>query len=227
MKAIFSTLILLAVLIPMAASAQGRGPQVGFIRFVSAVAPGEGNTMFKLNGDNLYRKGYTLGQRTGGIGIRAGSHEIQVEKDGLEAGSTRIQIEAGETLSLIAFAERVPADDPEAPPVWQIRILRLKQNEVERGYRASFISVCDIPELRVEAAAQGLRKIEDVTVSRLEMSTLDLGTNRGEVLVRVGENIVTTVSPDSPGNYVVILYQDAEGEVKALSFYDPKFVIAG
>ena len=227
MKAIFNTLVLLVVLFSMASSAQERGPQVGFIRIVNAVAPGEGKTVFKLNGENLYRKGYTLGQRTGGIGIRAGTHEIGIEKEGVEAGSTRIRIEAGETLSLIAFAERVPADDPDAPPEWSIRILRLKQNDVERGYRASFVSVCDTPEIRLEAAAQGLQTIEEVTVARLAMSTLDLGANRGEVLVRVGEEIVTTISPDSPGNYVVILYQDIGGEVRALSFYDPKFVIAG
>lgn len=227
MKTIFSTLVLLAVLFPIAASAQGGGPEVGFIRFVNAVAPGEGNTVFKLNGESIFRRGYTLGQRTGGIGLRAGSHKISVEKEGVEAGNTRISIAAGETLSLIAFAERVPADDADDPPKWAIRILRLKQNDVERGYRASFVSVCDLPEVRLEAAALGLQKIEAVTVARLDMRTLELGENRGEVLVRVGEEIITTISPDSPGNYVVILYQDGEGEVKALSFYDPKFVIAG
>ena len=37
----------------------------------------------------------------------------------------------------------------------------------------------------------------------------------------------TVVSPDGPGNYVVLLYQDPDGKTKALSFFDPKFVIAG
>ncbi len=229
MKAISNIIVLflLAVCLPTTAAAQGGGPEVGFIRIVNAVAPGEGNTTVKLNGDNIHQRGYRLGQRTGGIGLRAGSHEIRIEKEGVEAGSTRINIETGETLSLIAFAELLPAENDDDPPQWAIRILRLRQSDVERGYRASFVSVCDIPEIRVEAAAQGLQRIEELTVSRLNMSTLELGENRGEVLVRVGEEVITTISPDSPGNYVVILYQDEEGEVKGLSFYDPRFVIAG
>ncbi len=37
---------------------------------------------------------------------------------------------------------------------------------------------------------------------------------------------INTISPDRPGNYVVVIYQNAEGEFRALSFYDPKYVIA-
>lgn len=233
MRAIFNTLAILlpVVLLPAATHAQQGGPpQVGFIRIINAVAPGEGNATFKLNGEDLHRKGYKLGQRTGGIGISAGRHEITVEKEGVEPGTTRIEIETGETLSLIAFAERLPPenpDDAEEPPKWNIRILRLKQSDVERGFRASFVSVCDLPEVRLEAAVLGTAKIEAVAVKRLDMTTLDLGGNRGEVLVRLGETVITTISPDSPGNYVVLLYQDADGEVRGISFYDPKFVIAG
>jgi len=218
------------VLSPAAIAQQGGPPQVGFIRIINAIAPGEGNAIFKVNGEDIYAKGYKLGQRTGGIGIPAGHHEISVEKTGIQAGTTRIELETGETLSLIAFAERLPPEDPnnaEEPPKWQIRILRLKQNDVERGFRASFVSVCDLPEVRLEAAVLATNKVEAVAVKRLDMATLDLGGSRGEVLIRVGEEIITTISPESPGNYVVLLYQDAEGVVRGISFYDPKFVIAG
>lgn len=56
---------------------------------------------------------------------------------------------------------------------------------------------------------------------------MNLGGARGEVLVKIGDEILTVVSPDGPGNYVVLPYQDPDGKTKALSFFDPKFVIAG
>jgi hypothetical protein len=43
----------------------------------------------------------------------------------------------------------------------------------------------------------------------------------------MGDKTIGNISPDSPGNYVVILYENADGEIQSLSYYDPKFVIAG
>jgi hypothetical protein len=234
MKTIFKKLAALcAVLVlggpgvAMLHAQQGGPPQVGFIRIVNAISPGEGKANFFLDGDDLFPKGYELGQRTGGLGIKAGAHTIEVRKEGVEPGSTRITLETGETLTLIAFAERLPVEKEGDPPRWTTKILRLKQSDPEAGYRMTVLSVCTKPEVLIQAAVQGKGAIETSVVKRLAISRVDLGEARGEVLVRADDDVITTISPDSPGNYVVILYEDAEGVVRALSFYDPKFVIAG
>lgn len=217
-----------AILGPPTALAQEDGPpKVGFIRIVNAVAPGEGNTKVAVDGDDIFPKGYLLGQRTGGIGLAAGSHTIEVKKEGVQSGTTKISLATGETMTLIAFAERLPVEKLGDPPRWATKILRLRQSDPERGFRMTLVSVCGKPEVRVQAAVAGKAAIETAVVKRLAVASIDLGRNRAEVMVKVDDTIVTTVSPEDPGNYVVVLYEDPDGKTQAISFFDPKFVIAG
>jgi hypothetical protein len=218
------TALLLAV---SAALAQDGPPQVGFVRIVNAVAAGDGKASILIDGEDIFPKGYELGQRTGGFGLKSGSHTITIRRNGVEPGSTKVDLQAGETMTLIGFAEKVPAEKKDDPPVWKTRILRLKQSDPERGFRMTLVSVCDQDEVTIQAAIQGKQTVESATVKRLATTMVDLGRSRGEVLVKAGDEIITTVSPEDPGNYVVLLYQDAGGAIKALSFFDPKFVIAG
>ncbi len=219
--------ILLAAAMLATATAQDGPPKVGFVRIVHAVAAGEGRAGILIDGEDIFPKGYELGQRTGGFGLKAGSHTISIKKTGVETGTTKVNLETGETMTLIGFAEKVPAKKEGDPPVWTTRILRLKQSDPERGYRMTLVSVCDKDEVTVKAAAQGKGTLETAHVKRLATTTVDLGRNRGEVLVQSGDEVITTISPEDPGNYVVVIYQDAEGKIRALSFFDPKFVIAG
>lgn len=219
---------IIAALILIAASAAAQdNPPVGFLRIVNAISPGEGKATFLIDSKNLYPDGYALGQTTGGYGVKSGSKTVEIRKEGLESGNIRINLEAGETMTLIAFAERIPAADPTAPPKWKIKLLRLKQQEVERGYGLSMVSLCKEEQTAVELGVMGKGKVEKAVAKRLGITKVDLGAMRGEIMVKVGENILTTVSPDSPGNYVVVLYQNAEGKTEALYYYDPKFVVAG
>jgi hypothetical protein len=209
-------------------SAQGRAkPEVGFVRIVNAVSPGTGKATFHIDGRNLHADGYALGQTTGGYGVKAGDLEIEVRKQGVESGKTNVRLGAGETLTVIAFAERVPQKKEDDPPKWAIKLLRLKQQDVERGYGISIVSVCRAEETNVELAIEGRERPERATAKRLAITKVELGRQRGEILIRMGEKTIGNISPDSPGNYVVILYENAEGQVEALSYYDPKFVIAG
>lgn len=227
MRTISNILVAACLLFATGLPAQEGPPQVGFVRIVHAVAAGDGKANIVINGEDIFPKGYQLGQRTGGFGLKAGSHSITVKKNGVEPGTTKITLNTGETMTLIAFSEKVPAKKEGDPPVWQTKILRLKQSDPERGYRMTLVSVCDKDEVTVKAANQGKGNIETAHVKRLTTTMVDLGGSRGEVLVKAGEEIVTTLSPEDPGNYVVVLYQDEKGAIKALSFFDPKFVIAG
>ena len=202
-------------------------PEVGFLRIINAIAPGNGTTRVLIDGEDLFPKGYQLGQRSGGIGLAAGPHSVTLQKNGVESGTTKIDLKSGETLSLIGFAEKIPATDDHAPPRWMTKILRLKQSDPERGFRMTLLSVCDLDEVKVDAIIPEKKDITTAHVKRLSTAVIDLGSTRSEAMVKVGGEIISTVSPDEPGNHVVVLYQDADGKIRALTFFDPKFVVAG
>jgi hypothetical protein len=224
MKTISKSLVLLGMLcVPLF----GQRPEIGFVRIVNAVSPGTGNASFLIDGRSLYADGYALGQTTGGYGVKAGSIDIEVRKTGVEPGSTRVSLGIGETMTVIAFAERLPAKKPDDPPKWGIKLLRLKQQEVERGYGVSLISVCKPEEIPLKLTVEGREAPVRAFAKRLAISKVELGGKRGEIMVSHEERVLANISPDSPGNYVVILYENAEGIIEALSYYDPKFVVAG
>lgn len=210
-------------------SATGKegSPEVGFLRIINAIAPGNDTTRVLIDGEDLFPKGYQLGQRSGGIGLAAGPHTVTLQKNGVESGTTKIDLKSGETLSLIGFAEKIPATDDHAPPRWTTKILKLKQSDPERGFRMTLLSVCDLDEVKVDAIIPGQKDITIAHVKRLSTAVIDLGSTRSEAMVNVGGEIISTVSPDEPGNHVVVIYQDAEGKIRALTFFDPQFVIAG
>jgi hypothetical protein len=202
-------------------------PEVGFVRIINAIAPGNGTTRVLIDGEDLFPKGYLLGQSSGGIGLAAGPHSVTLQKNGVENGTTKIDLKSGETLSLIGFAEKIPATDDHAPPRWTTKIIKLKQSDLEHGFRMTLLSVCDLDEVKVDAITPGKKDITTAHVKRLSTAVIDLGTTRSEAMVKVGDGIISTVSPDEPGNHVVVLYQDADGKIRALTFFDPKFVVAG
>lgn len=224
MKTIFKTLLAFTSLICVLSAQQ---PEVAFVRIVNAVAPGTGSAAFLIDGRNLFEEGYKLGQDTGGYGIKAGSIKIEVRKEGVESGSTLVQLGIGETMTVIAFAERLPEKEEGDPPRWEIKLLRLKQQDAERGYGLSFVSVCKENETAVQATVAGSNDVKNVFAKRLGITKIDIGNKQVEMEVMIGDRKLTHVSTDSPGNYVIILYENPDGLVEALSFYDPKFVIAG
>ena len=181
-----------------------------------------------IDGANMFPKGYDLGQRTGGIGLEAGTRKVEVRKKGVETGTTKLPLETGETITLVAFAVPIPADKREEDgPEWTAKILKLKQRDVERGYRLTVVSVSSKPELDVRAMIEGRGKIENKRIKRLTTGSFELGSSRSDVELRLGDEPLAFVSLDDPGNYVVVLFDDGEGKVKGISFYDPRFVIAG
>ncbi|MEX1049169.1 MAG: hypothetical protein WED15_06555 [Akkermansiaceae bacterium] len=224
MKTIFKSLILLVTL---SFSLIAQQPEIGFVRIVNAVSPGTGNASFLVDGRDLHADGYALGQTTGGYGVKAGNIDIEVRKQEVESGRTRINLGIGETMTVVAFAERLPAKKPEDPPKWTIKLLRLKQQGPERGYGVSLVSVCKPEEIALNLTVEGKDEPVRAFANRLAISKADLGGKRGEIMVSLANRVIANISPDSPGNYVIILYENAGGTIEALSYYDPKFVIAG
>lgn len=225
MKTISNILAACLLLIP-AALAQPV-PEMGFIRIVNAIAPGTGNATFLIDEKDLHAKGYALGQTTGGYPVARGAKTIEVRKDGVGTGSTRVDLAAGETLTVIAFAERAPEPKPGAPPRWIVKLLRLKQQNHERGYGLSIVPVAAAAEIALDLRTPGKAGSRKLSAERLRISKVDLGRKRADLEITAEGVAVTTVSPDSRGNYVVILFDKPGGGLGAVSYYDPKFVVAG
>jgi hypothetical protein len=212
-------------LVPLTAQ---ESPKIGFIRLVNAVSPGHGNVRLEVDGKDLFPKGYQLGQRSGGIGLPAGARKVRITRDGVEAGETTLSLGLGETISLIAFAEKLPAEQ-DTPPRWAIKIMRLKQRDVARGYRLTVISVAGEAETLFTTRRDGAGSRTPGSVKRLMTTSIDLGKRAGDIglYLRDAAEPISYFRPDAAGNYVVVLYDDAGGGIKAVSFHDPKFVIAG
>lgn len=221
----------LCVLVMMGGPAQAQDeeiPDFGFVRLVNVVAAGEGNTTYHLDGRNLYPKGYKFGQRTGGVAIKPGSPTLEVRKEGVEGGKTKLDVVKSQTTTLIAFSEELEVEEGD-PPAWKAKILKLKQKQVEKGFRLTVVSVCKQEEIPFMIATAARKAVEKPSVKRFRTTSLDLGDSRGDVEIRMSDakTQLCLFTPDSPGNYVVVFYNDAEGKIKAMSFYDPNFVVAG
>ncbi len=203
-------------------------PDFSFVRFVNVVAAGEGNTHYELDGRDLFPKGYKFGQRTGGVPVPPGSANLEVKKTGVEPGTTKLALVKDETTTLIVFSEKVETEEDE-PPEWKARILKLKQQDTERGFKMTVISVSAQPEVAFTMINGAQADVEATFVKRFQTTSIELGDSRGDVelLQRDGKSRLCLFAPDAPGNYVVVIYDNPEGGLGAMSFYDPKFVIAG
>ena len=213
------------LLLPSLACAQEPAARkVGFVRLVNAVAQGEKALELLIDGEAMNPDGYQLGDVTGGIGLAPGSHQITVKREGVQPGSTRIDVVADNTTTLIPFAEKVPATD-DKPAHWTIRILRLKQMEPETERTATFVSVSQTPEHEVEIR-DPKGNWTKVAVKRLATVRTPILYPEGYVPLRTKTGKLPSIPVGEPGNYVVVLYDDATGATKALNLQDYKYLSA-
>jgi hypothetical protein len=196
----------------------------GFVRLANAVAPGTGKLTMEVDGKNVNDLGYILGDSTGGIKVPIGSRSIKFSREGTEEGNTKVTILPNETTILIPFAEWVPATDAK-PAFWAIRILRLKQRDTEAGRSATFVSVTQAPEVKVEMREPN-GKWNTHFVKRLAVTQAPILYTRGYVPVRSAEVSLTSIPVASEANYVMLLYDDENGKLKSLNFKDRKFLSA-
>lgn len=197
---------------------------VGFIRIANAVAPGTGTVKVSVDGKNVYPAGYKFAAVTGGIGLPPGSHTVKIEREGVKEGSTTVTVDKDQTVTLIPFAERVPATDQE-PAHFAVRILRLKQKEIQDGRSASFVSVSGQPEVMAELRAPA-GTWEKVFVKRLTIGQAKIFYPEGYAPIRVNGKDMDPIPIADVGNYVVVLYDDPDGNLHAVNFRDFKYLSA-
>ena len=199
-------------------------PPTGFVRIANTIAPGSGNVKVLIDGKDVYSPGYKFGAVTGGIGLSPGGHTVTFRRDGVTEGSTKVVVQKDQTTTLIPFAERVPATDNE-PARFEIRILRLKQKETQDGLSASFVSVSGKAEILAELRDPA-GNWEKIHVKRLMIGEGSIKFSRGYVPIRVNQKDMEPIPISDAGNYVVVLYDDPEGNLKSVSFRDFKFLSA-
>jgi hypothetical protein len=195
-----------------------------FIRIANTVSPGTGNVKVVVDGKDVYPPGYKFGAVTGGIGLPPGSHSVTISREGVKQGTSKITVDKDQTVTLIPFAERVPATDQE-PAHFEVKILRLKQQETENGRSASFVSVSGLPEVVAELRDPA-GNWEKVPVKRLTIGQAVIHYPEGYVPVRVNKIDLEPIPISDTGNYVVVLYDDPEGNLHSVNFRDFKFLSA-
>jgi len=196
----------------------------GFVRLVDAVAQGNDKLLLFIDGESMNPEGYVLSDVTGGIGLKPGPHNIALKRPGVSEGVTHLNIEADHTITLIPFAVRVAATD-EKPAHWAIRILRLRQLEPVTKRSATFVSVSQTPTLDVEIRAPN-GKWTAVTVKRLATSQSPILYPEGYVPLRCHSRKLPSIPVGEPGNYVIVLYDDAVGNLQSLNLQDYKYLSA-
>ncbi len=199
-------------------------PPLCFIRIVNTVAPGAGNVKVVVDGMNVYPPGYKFGAVTGGIGLAPGVHSVTISREGVKEGISKVTVEKDQTVTMIPFAEQVPATDQE-PAHFVIRILRLKQKEVPDGRGASFVSVSGNPEVMAELRDPG-GKWTKVPVKRLMIGEATIRYPEGYAPVKVNGKDMEPIPIGDTGNYVVVLYDDPDGKLQAVNFRDFKYLSA-
>ena len=225
MKTIFKTLLLaVGTLSSALAQTDPESAPTGFIRVVNGVSQGTGQVNLWIDGNDMRPQGYKLGDATGGIGLRAGSHKVVIKKAGVKEGSTTIQLAKDQTVTLIPFADKVPATDDE-PAHYKVQILRLKQRQVDSGRTATFVSVSANPEVKVELEDEN-GKSATVYVKRLAVAETPLNYSQGYAPAKVNGIPIKPIAIGGVGNYVVVLYDDPDGKVQSLYFRDYKFLSA-
>jgi len=226
MKTIFKLILIAAIaaIVATPANAESKKAATGFVRLVNAVAIGSGPVSLVIDGEAVRAKGYKFGDVTGGISQPTGARKVTIEREGVEDGVTTVNLERNQTVTLIPFAEKVPASDTK-PAYYTIKILRLKQTTPDSGRTVTFVSVSGTPELKAEIQS------EDGTwasafVKRLTIADLPMNYSQGYAPLRVNGESITPIPISGDGNYVLVLYDDAEGKLQSLYFMDFKYLSA-
>lgn len=214
------------------ASGQTDPANVAFVRMVNLVSPGEGNLKMRIDGEDPWPAGYRLGQRTGGIGMKAGKRKFVLSKEGCLSAEREIPLKGGKTVTLAIYAEPV-LDEETGKPVldengevaeWQIKVASLNQVDPGEGYHLTFVSFCveEVIDIEVKPAASDSFFAQ---VKRLTTTKRQFASNRDRVAIVYQDKVLDVLKGRIAGNYVVMIYEGVDGK-DAISFYDPKFVLA-
>lgn len=191
---------------------------VGYLRLVNAMGSGSGNVMVRVDGAEVYPKGYRFGAVTGGIGISPGVHKMGIQREGVLDGNFDVTAVKGLTVTVIAYTGEVPARGGK-PVDHRARTMVLTPREVTKGKVATFVSVSRKPLLQVDVRGPD-GKWKAVEVPRLGTVESPILLGRGYVALRSDGQPLDAIPVAEAGNYVVVLFDDVNGRLRSVSFRD-------
>ena len=197
------------------------GPR-GFIRLLNAVAVGTGRLDFLIDGTIVREEGYMLGDVTGGIPRKPGSYTMRFRRDGVEPGETKLLVIKDETVTLIPFAEYIPATE-EKEAYWTIRVLRLKQSENKGKSTATIVNLTRNGEIKVQIQQPDETWVP-LSVKRLDLERAPILQRTGYVPLKTEAGDLKPLSVGTSGNFVSVLYEDSEGVIRSQNFQDLKYL---
>ena len=212
------------LLLCSSAQAQREAPEnLGFVRFINLVEAGEGKTDLNIDGAKIWKKGYSFGQRTGGLAYKRGNHEFSVSKAGCLTAKQKVKVEAKQSLTLVGYAEESFDEDGQFLG-WQIKLANLKQHSPEKGFSVTFVSFCKEKFLDLEIEEVLSRKKLKQAVAQRRVARLNFANkSRMKTIVSYKGEILGAINVDEPGNYVAMIYDGEDGMRKLKYFYDAKF----
>lgn len=212
------SVILFPILTVLSGAAADPVEAVGYLRLVNAIAAGSGNVSVRVDGQKIYANGYRFGAVTGGFGLAPGIHKLEVQRDGVKAESRDVTVVKNLTQTLVAYAEKIPTADGKLA-FYQAQLKALTPRDVAKGKVATFVSVSRKPLLRVDVRGPG-GKWQPVEVPRLRTAETPILLARGYVALISGGRPLDAIPVAEPGNYVVVLFDDARGRLHTVSFRD-------
>lgn len=209
----------------MPASAQTDDPTVGprgFMRLMNAVGVGSGKLDFLIDGVKVRGEGYQFGDVTGGIPRKPASYKVTFRRSGIEAGETKLDLIRNETTTLIPFAEFVPATEKKEA-FWIIRILKLKQSESRDKSTATIVNLTRKEKLKI-LIQQPDESWVTLSINRLALERTPILQRAGYVPLKTESGDLKPLSVGTSGNFVSIIYEDADGVICSQNFQDLKYL---
>ena len=197
---------------------------LGFIRVVDAINKGTGPLRVSLDGEDIRPKGYQLGDATGGIGLKLGSQRLKFVREGIVEGATTVILKKDRTVTLIPFARLIPASD-QKPSSFEVKVLHLEQKSVETGRTVTFVSVSASPEVKAELMAED-GTWRSAFVKHLKTAEIPMKSSQAFVSVKLDGLLTTPIPVGGDGNYVVVIYDDADMKLQSVYFRDFKYLSA-
>ncbi|MES2474729.1 MAG: hypothetical protein V4640_03030 [Verrucomicrobiota bacterium] len=191
---------------------------LGYLRFVNGIAAGSGMVSVRVDGKDLYPNGYRFGAVTGGIGLAPASHQVEVRRDGVKSGRAEVTVKKGHAATVIAFAEELATEEGK-PVQFRAQLMTVTPRVVKEGKVATFVSVSRAPLLRVDVR-QPDGKWRAVELPRLATAEIPISLDRGYVALKSAGKALEAIPVADSGNYVVVLFDDAQGVLHAVNFRD-------
>lgn len=151
---------------------------------------------------------------SGMIRVAAGGHDLRLRMDGVDESRIRIEMNAGESLLLVVYLERL-----EDGRNSRLRVLRMPSLDAGDKRVAVFVSVAHAPLVDVRmSCADGSRPRQQLR--RMEPALVGIPQLRGYVPVWVDDVRLTSIPVGSPGSHVVVIHDAWKGGLQAMAFKD-------